>query len=171
MKLQLTFVVDGQPCALARPGIGVVSRGGKQRAHAYDPDKNKVAKAHVGLVAGLAMRDGKVGGLLKGPLEMRVIFWRLRPVSKQIKDPGRLTEENLLKKSYPITTPDLDNMLKLVCDACEGIVYKNDSQIVQALAYKRYSDKPRTEVIIRCLGMKDMIIALWRGLRRKVTHG
>jgi endogenous inhibitor of DNA gyrase (YacG/DUF329 family) len=47
---------------------------------------------------------------------------------------------------------DLDNMLKLVCDACTGIVWKDDSQVIEVYARcYRADEKPRTELVISTL--------------------
>jgi hypothetical protein len=41
-------------------------------------------------------------------------------------------------------------MLKIVCDALEGVIYVNDSQIVSIASHKFYNAaKPRTEVRFR----------------------
>ncbi|WP_194285593.1 RusA family crossover junction endodeoxyribonuclease [Komagataeibacter medellinensis] len=39
--------------------------------------------------------------------------------------------------------PDLDNCFKM-CDALNGIVWKDDAQIVEATISRRYADVPRT---------------------------
>ena len=36
-------------------------------------------------------------------------------------------------------TPDLDNYIKAVADACQGVIYANDSQIVSVKATKVWS--------------------------------
>lgn len=46
--------------------------------------------------------------------------------------------------SRPTGKPDLDNCLKLVSDALNGIAWRDDAQIVWVRASKRYADKPRT---------------------------
>lgn len=48
----------------------------------------------------------------------------------------------------PIKKPDADNIIKVVCDALNGIAYRDDSQIVTVLFSKEYSDNPRVEVIL-----------------------
>lgn len=50
------------------------------------------------------------------------------------------------KREYPETKPDLDNLLKCLTDAMEGIIYTNDSRIVDESVGKRYGDPPRVEV-------------------------
>ncbi|CZR99694.1 Endodeoxyribonuclease RusA [Clostridioides difficile] len=48
----------------------------------------------------------------------------------------------------PSKKPDLDNIIKSVADSLNGIAYKDDSQIVEVVSKKYYSDKPRVEVIL-----------------------
>lgn len=49
----------------------------------------------------------------------------------------------------PTKKPDLDNIAKVVCDSLNEIAYHDDSQIVELIARKFYSDKPRVEIEIR----------------------
>jgi len=44
--------------------------------------------------------------------------------------------------------PDLDNLIKLIKDACNKIIWKDDAQVVSIFAEKVYSETPRKEVII-----------------------
>ena len=41
--------------------------------------------------------------------------------------------------------PDIDNLFKAVTDACTGIVWKDDNQIVSTKSDKFYSEVPRVE--------------------------
>ena len=73
------------------------------------------------------------------PLALHVLFLLPRPRSlprKQIR---------------PVSRPDLDNLVKLVTDALEGLAYHNDSAIVSITTEKRYvafPDFARTEITI-----------------------
>jgi Holliday junction resolvase RusA-like endonuclease len=44
--------------------------------------------------------------------------------------------------SYPTVKPDYDNVAKLVGDSLNGILWMDDSQIVQATLEKRYGLVP-----------------------------
>ena len=43
------------------------------------------------------------------------------------------------KREYPTVKPDLDNYIKSVLDAMNGIILKDDSQIVSIEASKKYT--------------------------------
>lgn len=59
-----------------------------------------------------------------------------------------------LKVFRPQQSGDLDNKLKVLFDSLQGVVYANDSQIVEIHAF-RYEDKknPRVEVEVKTLGL------------------
>lgn len=52
----------------------------------------------------------------------------------------------------PVTKPDADNYAKGPLDAMKGIIWKDDGQIVDLIARKFYSSKPRIEITVRTLG-------------------
>lgn len=73
-------------------------------------------------------------------LRLEMTAYIARPKSK----PKRVTQ--------PITKPDLDNIVKLVMDALEGLAYRRDSQIVEMSLRKEYvvyPDPARVEIEIR----------------------
>ena len=43
----------------------------------------------------------------------------------------------------------IDNYVKLVLDALNGVFYKDDSQICHLKTIKKYSEQPRTVVVIK----------------------
>jgi len=44
--------------------------------------------------------------------------------------------------------PDFDNLLKNIADALQNIAYTNDARVTDGLIRKRYSLRPRMEVIV-----------------------
>ena len=48
----------------------------------------------------------------------------------------------------PLVKPDLDNIAKGICDALNGIAWKDDKQITDLYVGKRYDENPRVEVDI-----------------------
>lgn len=49
---------------------------------------------------------------------------------------------------HPVKKPDLDKLVRAVFDGMTGILFRDDSQIVNLRARKDYSDTPRVEVTI-----------------------
>lgn len=48
----------------------------------------------------------------------------------------------------PSVKPDADNVIKAVADALNGVAYDDDTQVVEVLCKKYYSDDPRIEIYI-----------------------
>lgn len=57
----------------------------------------------------------------------------------------------LINKIRPTSKPDLDNYLKILGDALNGIVWHDDKQVVYVSAGKFYSDVPRAEIEIKAI--------------------
>lgn len=55
--------------------------------------------------------------------------------------------EMLTRKKRPIKKPDMDNVLKIIADSLNGLAYKDDTQIVEAVVHKYYGDVP--SVLVR----------------------
>ena len=49
----------------------------------------------------------------------------------------------------PTKKPDCDNIVKIICDALNGIAYKDDAQVVSVTIDKIYDTMPSVEVEIR----------------------
>ncbi|MCZ1265386.1 RusA family crossover junction endodeoxyribonuclease [Paenibacillus tundrae] len=95
----------------------------------------------------LAAAEHAPSALLEGPLGMMLTVYRSIPKSFS-KKKAALAEVGEIR---PVSKPDVDNYLKGVKDALKGIVWKDDSQVVEVFAQKRYSSRPRIEVKIKDL--------------------
>ena len=84
------------------------------------------------------------------PLYVKIIFHLKRP--KYHYGTGRNTGK--LKEKYKDISfnkkPDIDNLVKFVFDALQGHngFYLDDSQIIQIIAEKQYSETPHTSIWI-----------------------
>ena len=129
-------------------GRGRVVDSGERRTRKM---KTSEWRSHVQAAAGEAMSGG---ALLEGPLALGVWFHMPRP--KGHYGTGRNAER--LKASapaYPTTRPDTTKLLRAVEDALTGIVYRDDAQIVDQHAHKRYAHGPaRAEITVTTLEEK-----------------
>ena len=85
---------------------------------------------------------------VQGMVQVGIIAYY--PIPKSASKKKRAGMES--GKLRPIVKPDLDNVMKVVCDALNQIAYRDDSQIVAASLVKMYSNTPRVEVEIIDVG-------------------
>ncbi len=130
-KVKIEFTIYGEPVAKGRPRV-------TKKGITYTPEKTKTAEQSFQAQA-WQHRPCKQ---IEGALSLRVIFYRSLPKSISKKKSGMALAGWIL----PTTRPDLDNCLKLVKDAMNGIFYHDDSQICKVVTEKYYSNNPRIEV-------------------------
>jgi len=111
----------------------------------FTPAKTVSYESTVALFAAQAMAGRP---LLTGPvnLQMRVDF--AIPASWSMKK-QRAAEAGLI---LPAVKPDADNVAKILCDAINGVVWKDDVQVVDLTLKKRYSMQPGVAVRIDEVG-------------------
>ena len=131
------FVVTGKPVGKGRPRAS--TRGGFVRM--YTDAKTLGYEAAIADEAARAMSGAEP---FETPMQMQVSCYYPIPKSwpKRIKQ-GAIDEE-----VFPKVKPDLDNVVKAVLDALNGVVYLDDAQVVNLVATKRYATEPRVEVYI-----------------------
>lgn len=49
---------------------------------------------------------------------------------------------------WPTTKPDMDNVVKAVFDAINGVVWVDDVQVVNLAVVKSYGDQPAVHVVV-----------------------
>ena len=131
------FIRPGNPQPQGRPRAG--RRGNK--IVMYDPKESKEYKQYVALIA----KQHAPKTLLEGALSVRIKIYREIPKSTTKKDRALIFEG--IKR--PVVKADTSNYVKGIEDALNGIIYKDDSQIVDLYASKFYSDNPRVEIEVR----------------------
>jgi Holliday junction resolvase RusA-like endonuclease len=123
----ITFTVPGEP----RPKKSHIhTRNGGRANPANQVNESEVQRYCV--VAALAQRAAVPA--FTGALYCIATFYMRKAKSN--------------KDSLPLKRPDDDNMMKLIGDAMEGILYKNDSQIVAVHLVKVWAEagQERTEI-------------------------
>lgn len=130
------FVIPGEPQGKGRPRF---SRAGKH-VKTYTPDKTASYESLIRFEYERQCRD--IRFLDKTPLKIMINAFFSIP-----KSTSRARRDAMLEHEIrPTRKPDADNILKVVCDALNGIAYNDDAQIVNAAVNKYYGDKPRVAV-------------------------
>lgn len=104
----------------------------------FTPDRTAAWSKAVSDAARPAM-DGRAP--FSGPLAVRMVFFF--PIPASWPETDRLAAER--GEVWPTMRPDLDNVVKSMLDACNGLVMVDDAQIVRKEVEKRYG-APRVEV-------------------------
>lgn len=125
VKVVARFTVEGEPKSKARPRFS--SRGGK--VHAYTPQATKNAE--------------------------QMVAWKFREAARGWEAPKDQTF-GVAAKFFNGTRQrrDVDNMIKLVCDALNGVAWDDDNQVNEVSGRKVHDPNgdPRTEVLIYLTG-------------------
>lgn len=127
MSDQQLIILRIEPVAKARPRLG---RNGRT----YTPAKTASFEKAVKL---LLKREVSGRAKFTGALSLGITFAIRRPKSVSPK-----------KRLYPTCKPDLDNYVKAVMDAGNGILWDDDATICELKAEKRYADSMPSCIIL-----------------------
>ena len=110
----------------------------------FTPEKTAGYEALVAATASNAMR-AEAGPLFTGPLEA-VLEMRI-PIPVSWSKAHKAAA--LAGTELPTSKPDIDNVAKAILDACNGVAFRDDSQVVILIATKAFSEEPGVRVVIR----------------------
>nr|WP_255592394.1 RusA family crossover junction endodeoxyribonuclease [Bordetella sp. BOR01] len=133
----LEFVIPGVPVGKGRP------RAAKRGKHIqlYTPAKTVTYESTVAL-AGYQAMAGRPP--LAGPVAATLTIRLPIPASwSKRKQAAALTGAEL-----PTKKPDADNVVKAIFDAFNGVVWIDDTQVVDMVVRKRYAEVPGVAVQI-----------------------
>ena len=131
----VSFVVPGEAVGKGRPRVSTI--GGHARM--FTPQKTANYETLIAMAAQQAMAGRE---LIGGPVlvEMKILVSVAASWSK------KKTAEALAGDVMPTKKPDADNVLKAICDGINGIVFKDDVQVVNVSLSKRFSETPEVSV-------------------------
>jgi Holliday junction resolvase RusA-like endonuclease len=140
--ISFTVLGDAKPAGSKR--AFAIKRGGVPTGRIAVMDANPNSKSWKQDVA-QAARQAFHGGLIDGPLKVTFKFYRPRPK-------GHFGANGLNAKGRssvaPTTKPDVLKLARGVEDACTGIIWRDDAQIVDERLVKEYGEPARCEVTI-----------------------
>lgn len=128
----ITVTMFGAPRGKGRP------RFIRATGMAFTPAPTREYEGLLRHEAGLVM-NGRPP--LEGPVD--VALFAFMPIAESWSK--KKQREALANTIHPTGKPDLDNLLKML-DAFNGVVWRDDAQVVTGTFTKRYSDRPRLVV-------------------------
>lgn len=135
MAAAIAFVVPGVPVGKGRPRFA--RTGGAMRA--YTPEKTVCYENLVRLKAEAAMAGRPV---LEGAVAVAIALFVTPPASWSRKRQAAALAGEL----RPTGRPDIDNVVKGIFDACNGVVWRDDRQAVEVRAAKGYGPQAQASV-------------------------
>lgn len=128
----MTFIVKGEPKGKARPRFA--------RGRTYTP------KTTVDYEKEIQSRFLECGGKFsfadKFTLDVIACFGVPKSASK------KKVADMLAGIIMPTKRPDIDNILKVVLDALNGVAYYDDSQVVRVVGTKEYNKEPFLQITV-----------------------
>lgn len=137
--MKLEFTVLGEPQGKARPRFA----NHAQSISVWTPEKTKAYENSIKVA--FWEQCGNTKFPEGSQLELKVLAFFKIPKNTSKKK----IEAMLSGKIRPTKKPDIDNVLKAVADALNGVCYKDDSCIVKMSGEKFYSDNPRIVIILK----------------------
>jgi Holliday junction resolvase RusA-like endonuclease len=129
---EISITIPGVPIAKKRPRF---ARAGKF-VRVFNCQETEEGKARWEISHALNGMDPIPAGT---PISLRVVFFM--PI------PSGMSNRKLDAQCYRhIKKPDLDNLIKMVKDCANGVLWADDSQVFSVDAYKVYDQNPRTEL-------------------------
>lgn len=130
----IEIILAGEPVGKGRP------RFSRKSGAVYTPEKTARFEERLAWAAQQAMRGHK---LFEGALRVRMDAYVSIPKSMK----KTIRQGALMGLVRPTKKPDADNFAKML-DACNKVVWVDDSQIVSLQVEKHYSTEPRMVIKI-----------------------
>lgn len=138
MKLKYSFHFGIAPHGKERPRVGFNRR-------IYTPKKTvDFEKAIVNSIMEQIKKKQEDNGLIDGPVGVEMLFAFEIPKSY----PAKKRADCIGQKILHMKTPDVDNCVKSIKDAMNGVVYRDDAQVCYIEASKIYA-KSEPYIIVR----------------------
>lgn len=130
--MNFTFEVIGKPVPKARPRFDAINK------RIFTP-KSTIAWQKLIAATGAQIFKSPPHA---GPIALKMIFF-MAPPSKWRKSKRLAAFQGLVEH---IGTPDIDNLAKAVMDGLNGVIYRDDGQVVNLECKKKYGFPARVIV-------------------------
>lgn len=129
------FFIQAIPQGQGRPRFARMGKFVKT----YDPKQSRDHKADIRYQVMYATHT-----VMDGPLTMILEFFMPRPKS-HYNSKGLKTNAPV----WHISRPDIDNLIKICLDALKGVLWKDDTQVCNILAQKKYAEFTGIKITVK----------------------
>ncbi len=136
--MELTFTVPGEPRGKGRPRFS-------KTGHTYTDSETKAYENKITAYYRKAHGASKVPDTAFVSVDVVAYL----PIPKSATQAQLAGMEG--KTILPSRKPDVDNILKAVLDALNGVAYKDDARVHRTSCAKFYAAEPRLEVTIEAV--------------------
>jgi len=138
-----TFRIPVKPVGKKRPRFVVNKKTG--RGSGYDVNKTEEGKMLLFCLNQWGGREPITGAVR---LDCELIFARPKSHYGTGRNAGKLKPS---AQKYHTQKPDCDNCWKLLADALNGVVYKDDAQVIGGEVFKRWGEPGEPDEIVLVL--------------------
>lgn len=135
--MRAEFIIHAAPVGKARPRV---TRNGT-----FTPSKTREYEKLVRVEYGIQCQCKYFGD---SPLAVSITAYYQIPKSASKRKRGQMGSKII----RPTVKPDADNVCKAVCDALNGVAWKDDAQITNLVFEKYYGEEPCVKVEIEEVG-------------------
>jgi Holliday junction resolvase RusA-like endonuclease len=129
---QIVFTIKGEPKGKGRPRFS--------KGRVYTPAETIQYET----VVGLSYRNSAKGYKFTSPVRVTIKAFHKIPKGKAKK----VVEDMLNGRILPTKKPDADNVAKIILDGLNHVAWDDDTQVIEMMVTKRYSEEPMVAVII-----------------------
>ena len=129
---QVIFTIKGEPRGKGRPRFTKTGR-------VYTPSETSRYEELVKL----SYLNNAKGYKFTAPVKVTIKAYHKPP-----KKSKKVVEDMLNGRILPTKRPDADNVAKIILDGLNKVAWEDDTQVIEMMVAKRYSEEPLVAVII-----------------------
>ncbi len=136
--MEIKFTVPGPPKGKQRPRVCRINGQNVTYTPRQTTEYEKLVRVSYNAVSKVKFQRNK-------PLEISILA--LFPIPRHASK--KLKELMLNGEILPTKKPDVDNVIKIILDALNGVCYHDDRQVCRVYFEKMYAENPEVKILIK----------------------
>lgn len=131
----MKFIVYGPPQGKGRPRANVIPTTSKYYVNMYTDSKTTSYEQSVAYSF-----YEQIGNVQPTDQNLKLSITAVFPIPKSQSQ--KIKEQMLAGQIYPNKKPDIDNIVKIILDGLNKVLYQDDKQVIELSAKKQYGEIP-----------------------------